>query len=382
MIAHRVRNLGLAVAARIPAPSTISTGGEILLIRPDHIGDLLFLTPALHRLRLSLPLAKITLVTGPWGTDVVSGNPDIDEHITIPFPGFSRERTSSPIVPYRMLATWEQRLRDRAPGAAVILRDDHWWGAWLTQRAGIPIRIGVDHPVARGFLTRTVPVPGRHWVRRNAALLDATASLLGGQPPDAPVQPETAPLCWTVTASEDEEAATLLREAGGSGPFVVIHPGSGAPVKHWPTKRWAAVAMAISDELGWDVVLTGSAAEQPLVEQIQATLPKPVVSLAGRTSLRQLGALFRRARLVCGVDSGPLHLAVATGTPTIHLYGPSSIEDYGPWGDPHRHQVITADMHCPRCGDLSPNRPEGAGCMVAITVEHVTTAVREVLSHG
>ncbi len=382
MIAHRVRNLGLAVAARIPAPSTMSTGSEILLIRPDHIGDLLFLTPALHRLRLAMPQAKITLATGPWGTEVVSGNADIDEVITIPFPGFSREGAGNLIAPYRLLVTWEQRIRDRAPSAAVILRDDHWWGAWLAQRAGIPIRIGADHPVASDFLTRSIPVHDRHWVRRNAVLLDAATSLLGGQPLDVPVMPEAAPLRWTVTAAEDEAAIKLLHNAGVSGPFVVIHPGSGAPVKLWPTRNWAAVAGAIRADYGWDVVLTGGGAEVPLIAQIQAALSEPVVSLAGRTDLRQLGALFRRARLVCGVDSGPLHLAVATGTPTIHLYGPSSIEDYGPWGTPNRNRVITAGMHCPRCGDLSPDRPEGAGCMIAITAEEVIAAARELLSHG
>ena len=73
---------------------------------------------------------------------------------------------------------------------------------------------------------------------------------------------------------------------------------------------------------------------------------------------------------------------LTTGTPTIHLYGPSSIEDYGPWGTPNRNRVITAGMHCPRCGDLSPDRPEGAGCMIAITAEEVIAAARELLSHG
>jgi heptosyltransferase-3 len=382
MIAHRARNLGLAIAARIPATPVPTTSGELLLIRPDHLGDLLFLTPALHRLRLALPGAKITLATGPWSVDVLKSNPDLDEIISIPFPGFSRQPQGNPLGPYRILSVWEKQLRSRRPAAAVILRDDHWWAAWLVHRAGIPIRIGSDQPIVRRFLTQPTPLSGPHWVRRNAALLDATISLLGGRPAGEPVMPCSAPLQWSVTDDDETRASALLRDAGVSEPFVVIHPGAGAPVKYWPAERWASVAAAIQADSGYTVVLTGSAAEQPLVESIQRGLRDPAVSLANRTDLRQLAVVYRHACLVCGVDSGPLHLAVAVGTPTIHLYGPSLIEDYGPWGDPLRHRVISAGMRCSRCGDLSPSRPEGAGCMLRITSDVVSTTARELLADG
>jgi heptosyltransferase-2/heptosyltransferase-3 len=83
---------------------------------------------------------------------------------------------------------------------------------------------------------------------------------------------------------------------------------------------------------------------------------------------------------VLGPDSGALHLAVAAGAPTVHLYGPADPVKFGPWGDPARQRVVHAGRHCARCGDLSPSRPRGAACMVAITVGDVLAAARPLLA--
>lgn len=382
MIRHRVRDTALALAARLPVETTVPRAFEVLILRPDHLGDLLFVTPALRRLRAALPEARITLAVGPWARPVLAGNPDIDELITIPYPGFTRQASGHPFAPYQLLGHWAAVIRDRAPSAVVILRNDHWWGALLAQRAGVPLRIGSDDPAVRRYLTHPIATPATHWVARNATLLDATANLLGGKLDPTPVTPATAPLRPPTAPEAADTAEQLLRAHGVTGPFFVVVPGSGARVKHWPAPRWAQAATALARETGLHVVLTGSADEIPLVEEIRAGIDAPALSLAGQTDLPTLAAVFARARLVTGVDSGPLHLAVAAGTPTVHLYGPSSIDDFGPWGDPARHQAISAGLRCPRCGDLSPERPEGAGCMLALSVDQVVAAMREGLRHA
>src|SRR5690606_24478127 len=177
MILHRLRDAGLAIASRAPVTPAVPRSYEILLLRPDHLGDLLFVTPALRRLRKALPEATITAVVGPWAAPVLAGNPDIDKVLTLPFPGFTR-RPSSRLQPYRLLQQWAALIRERAPAAVVVLRDDHWWGALLAQRAGVPLRIGADHPAVRRYLTHAIPLREPHWVQRNAALLDATARIL------------------------------------------------------------------------------------------------------------------------------------------------------------------------------------------------------------
>ncbi|MBI1800585.1 MAG: hypothetical protein HYR71_03030, partial [Chloroflexi bacterium] len=78
---------------------------RVLLIRPDHLGDLLFVTPALRTLRAQMPDAHVTLLVGPWGKPVVERSPYVDEVQTLAFPGFTRRPKGSPLAPYTRL--WE-----------------------------------------------------------------------------------------------------------------------------------------------------------------------------------------------------------------------------------------------------------------------------------
>ncbi len=378
---------------------------RILVIRPDHLGDLLFATPALHLLRTNFPEAHIAALIGPWGEAVLAGNPDIDEILTCPFPGFSRQPKTHPLTPYRLLQAESHRLAQRSFDLALVLRFDHWWGAWLAAAAGVPNRIGYAIDEMRPFLTRAIPyVRGRHEVVQNLALALAAGegewfaanskrltvndgwSTVHGQRSVASSGDDFDSewrLRFAMTV-EDEAAAAVLLPAAGR-PLVAIHPGSGAAVKRWRAAAWAELARRLAGEHGAQVVFTGSSGEAALIDPVLglvaagpplATTP---VSLAGQTSLGVLGALYRRCALVIGPDSGPLHLAVAVGAPTVHLYGPVDRRTFGPWGSPQRHAVVTSDWACVPCNRLDwPERSLAEhGCMRDIGVEQVLAAARE-----
>ena len=100
-----------AAGAAYRKSSRLTAPRSILLIRPDHLGDMLFLTPALHALRQALPAARITLLGGPWGVEVVRHNPDLDAIETCVFPGFERQPKGSSLAPYRLLAATARKLR-------------------------------------------------------------------------------------------------------------------------------------------------------------------------------------------------------------------------------------------------------------------------------
>ena len=146
---------------------------SVALIRPDHLGDLLFTTPAVRLLREALPQARITYLVGPWSEAVIENNPHIDEIALCPFPGFTRQKKRSVFEPYVILLQYARQLRQEDFDLAIVVRFDHWWGALLAYLAGIPRRVGYDIAEVRPFLTDVVPYSsGRHEVEQNLVLVE------------------------------------------------------------------------------------------------------------------------------------------------------------------------------------------------------------------
>ena len=345
---------------------------RILLVRPDHLGDLLFTIPALRLLRETFPQARITCLVGPWSKAVIENNPNIDEIALCPFPGFTRQRKRSIIEPYVTLLQHAKLWRQERFDLAIILRFDHWWGALLAYLAGIPRRVGYDVAEVRPFLTDIVPYShGRHEVEQNLALVEGVT---GNE-----LQVTRPLLELDLTAEDETFAENYLVEHGvrDSDLLIDIHPGAGAAVKLWRNEGWAQVADALAQRYEARVILTGSAEEVSLCRAIAEKMTTQPIVAAGETSLGGLAAIMARCRLVLGVDSGPLHLAVALGTPTVHLFGPVDSHAFGPWGDPARHLVVTSEMGCIPCNrlDYAPAELHQHPCVRNITVEQVLEAV-------
>jgi heptosyltransferase III len=379
---HRVRDLSLPLASQRPFVPIKGPVSSVVVIRPDHFGDLLMINPALEHLSRNAPSHEPILMAGPWNKAVANHIAPDAEHVFWPFPGFERQAPKQNVLdPYRQIGKAADFLRQRAPQAAIIARDDHWWGAWMAREAGIPIRIGYNNPKVAPFLTHILDIPASHYVVQNLELVRGTLAILGYDIPDTDLSHESNPLVWPVSYEAGVEAHALLESRSLDHRFVVIHPGSGAQVKLWPSSHWCEVIDTIRAKTSIEVVVTGSPDELELCTVIEQQCASRVYNLAGHTSLFSLAELFRSANLVLGMDSGPLHLATAVETPSIHLYGPSDVVRYGPWGSPQMHQVISAGMSCPDCGNLSPDRSEGCGCMTAISAKTVSQVAIEMLGN-
>lgn len=368
----RVRLLVLHIAGALlrrvqrRAPQRIE---RVLVIKPDHLGDVLLLTPALRALRQQLPRAHITLLVGPWSHSVVAHNPDIDTLQVCQFPGFARQAKTSAWEPYRVLLQTAWLLRSGRYDAAVIARDDHWWGALLAALAGVPVRIGYDMATVAPFLMQALPHDPTTHVTQHA--LDLIAALTG-----TPVTTNPA-LRSPVTDADGDWAAHWLVEQGvGDQPVAAIHPGTGGQAKLWLGQRWAAVADALHGR-GMRVLLTGGPGEAALVEQIAMTMQQTPATLVGAASVGQLAAVYERCAMVLGVDSGPLHLAASVGTPTVVLFGPSARQRYGPWGDDTRHHVLRSGLWCSPCNHLEhcPRGTAPSECMTLIGTAEVLRTV-------
>jgi ADP-heptose:LPS heptosyltransferase len=354
----------------------------ILFLKPDHLGDVLLATPALLALRERFPEARIVAMVGPWSRAALQGCAAINELRTLPFPGFTRAGQGSPLAPYLLLAHTASKLRRERFDAALLGRDDHWWGALLVLAAGIPLRAGFAHPLCRPMLTLALPLERRQHVAAQGLVLVEALRPSPPRPPSPALQEKKGPgeqeAIFNPSETAQAWASAWLAEQGiDPARLLLIHPGSGGPSKHWLSIRWSRLA----DELvaaGWHVVLTGGPGEEALVGEVAAGMTQDAWQLAGKTSLDQLGALCARARLVLGVDSGPLHLAGAVGAPTLRLYGPSDTARFGPWGDPACHRALSANIWCSPCGVFShcPRGRAPAPCMAAISVDEVLEAVQ------
>ena len=394
---------GLSSPLRPKGAPALPAAPRILLIRPDHIGDLLFATPALRVLRKAFPDAHLACMIGPWGKAVLEHNPHLDQIIVCEFPALTRKPKASLLAPYRTLQTWAVRLRSLRFDMAVVLRFDHWWGALLTYLAGIPRRVGYDIPECRPFLTQAVPyVSQRHEVQQNLTLVKRAVHSRRGKAfadkshteaclaLDENVHPghEVGRECLTPTefpvlAVDQEYITGYLAQRGVAAEqnLVAVHPGAGAPVKLWRPEAWAQVADAIADRWQARIVITSSRDELDLAWSVYARMHSDAIVAAGDTTLGQLAALFQRCRLVMGPDCGPLHLAAATGTPTVHLYGPVDPRKFGPWGDPEKHPVLTSDRECIPCNrlDYSSEELPSHPCVRGITTEAVLGAAERLL---
>ena len=223
----------------------------------------------------------------------------------------------------------------------------------------------------RHFLfTETVPhIGGRHEVRN---FLDIATRLA------CPVQAFDLEV-WCDLAARTWVRETLIQEqVPPNAPLVALHPEAGRrgePRRRWSPESYVALADALVERFGVQIVLTGAPDEVNISEQIASQTRHRAVILTGRTDVNQLAALFSDAALVVSGNCGPMHLAAATGTPVIGLHGPTNAAQWGPWS--RDVSIVRAAMPCSPCLNLGfeygcQALPDGTSpCMWSIGVESV-----------
>jgi heptosyltransferase-3 len=352
---------------------------RVLLVRPDHLGDVLLTLPAVATLRRALPGAHISYLVPEAVAPVPRRCPAVDATMTMAFP---------PLSAWPDPLGWADAVARAAPGLrrrfdlAILPRVDDPVSGALVAAADVPIRLGYASPRTRPFLTVALAPPDRrHMTALAVDLVLAAVEQLGVL---VPANVGGLPPCFVPTPADEDEASSVLGPLPRTATIgaIVLHPGSGWPLKNWPPRRWGRLAAALARRYGVAPLVTGGPREGALVRAVVDASARRARGLAGRLSLGGLAALFRRARLVIATDSGPLHLAALLGAPVVGLYGPADPLEFGPWCPADRQRIVCAQLPCrpcgtvvdPPCGDAT--RPR---CVDEITVEAVVAAAADLL---
>lgn len=386
-----IRVIGSLQGRKVALNAQKGISTRILLLRPDHLGDLILTTPILDAIRTHAPDAQITMMVGPWSSEVVARHPALNRIVACPFPGFQRAPQRA-LDPYILLFRTAQQIRREGYDLAINLRPDFWWGAALIYLAGIPQRIGYAIQPGAPFLTHPLSFPAaEHATISNLRLASAGLQALGYPSLEEPYTSAKYPLYFKPTEAERAWADEQLQGAdiGREEPIVVIHAGTGGAVKLWRSEAWSHVADKLTTaeilSRAAHIVLTGSSNERPMLEEIAQRMQSQPVLMTS-TTVGQLAALLARALLALGVDNGPLHMAVAQDTPSLGIFGPTDSRIFGPWGDKKRHLIIAAPQRCATCPaipcgrlDFRPEEIPEHPCVRNITEQQVLQAISKLV---
>jgi len=348
---------------------------RILCVRLDALGDVLMCTPAMRALHTALPGRSLTLLSSPSGAAALPFIPELDDAIVHAAPWMKAGVPAQPGALLELAATLAARRFD----AAVVFTtytQSALPAALLCWLAGIPLRLAHCRENPYHLLTDWVPDPEPHTMVRHEVQrqLDLVRRVGAERPCHA-----GRPLALSFAVRADDLAAVRgrLQHLGvdPDQPWLLLHPGASAASRRYPAGHWARVLTLLGLRTGLPLVITGSAAETGLAEEIRAGCGVAAHSLAGQLSLGELGAALRLAAVALTNNSGPAHVAAAVGTPVVALYALTNPQ-HTPWHV--RSRVLFQDVPCRFC--FKSSCPAGHhACLAGVAPERVVEAVLDLL---
>ncbi|MFQ6036032.1 MAG: glycosyltransferase family 9 protein [Sedimentisphaerales bacterium] len=296
---------------------------NILIIKPSSLGDIVLALPALSALRRSFPEAQISWLIRPEFAPLLQNHPHLS-HI-IPFDRKFLGRAWYYPKAFGALFSLIWRLR-RSKFDAVFDLQGLFRTACLGWLSGCKRRFGMANAreLAHIFYTHKIVQShdSIHLVDYYLKIIKAAGVSDADVRFELPINP----------ADVDSVRRLLASHAIRARDYVVFVPGSAHSDKCWPVERFAELADRISSRFDLPIIAVGINSEKRTVDQIQDLTNAPIVNFAGRTSLGQLIALLKTARLVVSNDTGPGHIAAALGTPLVLMFSWSNPARIAPYG--------------------------------------------------
>ncbi len=342
-VPHKTRLRGLINPTTLDNAAQFQEIERLLVVRLGAMGDIVHTLPAVEALRCTLPNAWIGWVVEErwrgllYSRDTLAvgarsaGRPLVDAVHVVDTHAWRRALFASETRREALRAL--RKVREAGYHVAIDFQGA-MKSALLAQFSGAPMRVGLMHPresAARLFYTRAVSVRGKHVWEQNLELarevIDLASLRHSARAKATGVEWQQGRGIQQFLLPVDPAAEVWCDEQLGRQDFAIVNPGAGWGAKCWPPQRYAEVARALAQD-GLMVLANIGPNEQALGRALERAA-KPVVC-----SVEQLIALCRRARLVIGGDTGPLHLAAALGVGVVGIYGPTDPVRNGPVGGP------------------------------------------------
>ncbi len=245
-------------------------------------------------------------------------------------------------------------------------------GAILALLTGARQRVGFfqkGHPFWRNWLFTHLAAP---YVKPDNHMTEYYSNLLA----EYQITPSDIWPVIVVSEQKQEIAGKLFNEENvpQDRPIIAIQPFCLWQYKEWGAEKYIQLIQQIRTAYNLPVIITGSPEERVRADRITESCENHVYNLAGKTPLGLLPAVLKACRLFVGSDSAGMHIAAGVGTPTVTIYGPSSVSDWAPRGS--KHSIVHTEIPCLPCHQKGCDGSGTSRCLEELTVGDVFAAVR------
>lgn len=332
---------------------------SVLIVLLAGIGDLILASSAIRAVRNAYTNSEIHLLTIAEAGKLATYCPLIDHVHVLPVRQFrSNKRT---IIPALQVMC---RLRSVNFKLCMNLyRVSSFSGALkmglLFSMLKADVKMGHDRYGFGRFLDVSLPAStfeGRHVVDA----MQEIAIKAGGILDDRGIE-----VFWNPTA--ERKWSSFFNSMDGKI-AIGINPGGDRSNRRWAPNRFAAVASRLVERFDARIVLLGGPGDRDIATSVEQAIPSAVSNLSGSIPLDELPYVISRLDLLVTNDSGPMHIAAATKTLLVALFGPEDPLLFGPYSSPRLYRVIQKDVPCRPCGNKKCAPPS---CLDQITVDEV-----------
>jgi len=339
---------------------------SILLIRLDHLGDVLLTTPAIRSLKTQFPQARIVMLIKEWSFEAIQNNPHID-NIIIFNPSWTIAKSEGTKIDgvagiYRLI----RQLRKEHFDLAIDFKGD-LRNILIALLSGAKRRIGYGIRGGGFLLTDVVPYEAEiHEIDKNLKLLTRLRINSEHDGMELYIQGEDVARAEQLF---DQKGIDLSRRT------IAVHYGGASQFKRWDTEKFVSLTESITENNSTNVLIFGGPYEREAFQLWEN--PEKGVFLMPHMTICQMAAAFMRCNLLVCNDSGPMHIGLAVGTPTVAIFGPTFADRFGP-KDLTKNKVVRLQVPCSPC--WHPDKTIGCterNCLNGIEVDDVLEAIDE-----